>query len=60
MTGASHGCVAIACPYAPHISRQARHNGHLCGTADLHFRTIADMTELARHDGKDTANAVRW
>ena len=58
MTAAWRACVAIACPNAPRISRQARRNGRLSGTPGLRFRTIADMTARTRHAGKDTANAV--
>ena len=53
-------CVAIARPYVPRTSRQARPNASLSGTSGLRFRTIADMLTPSRHAGKDTANAVGW
>lgn len=58
MTAAWRACVAIACPNAPYISRQARRNGSLSGTLGLRFRTIADMTGPSWHEWNDTANAV--
>jgi hypothetical protein len=58
MTAAWCACVAIACPYAPWLSRQARYDAIVSGTPGLRFRTIADMTAPVWHGWKDTANAV--
>ena len=58
MTVAWSSCVAIARPNAARDSRQDRDDASLSGTPGLHFRTIADMTGPAWHDGQDTANAV--
>jgi RNA polymerase sigma factor (sigma-70 family) len=60
MTAISAACAAIARPYAPRIPGQDRHDARLSGTADLQSRTNAVMPGPARHDGKDTANAVGW
>jgi hypothetical protein len=58
MTAARRAGVAIACPNALRIPGLLPDDARLSGMAGLHFRTIADMMQPARHAGNDTANAV--
>jgi hypothetical protein len=60
VTAAQPGRAHTARTNAPCIICQAQPNASISGTPGLHFRTIADMAEPARHDGQGTANAVGW
>ena len=58
MTRSLLRCAHTACTNAPRIPGMVLDNERVSGTPGLRFRTIADMTALAWHGWKDTANAV--
>jgi hypothetical protein len=57
MSGTGNRCAHIARTNAPRIICQAWRDASVSGTPDLHFRTVTDVIESARHGMKSTANA---